>query len=66
MIDKPIIEMTDIELADRIRGTVDYLNDLALSALRRELIVAYRIKSPEHGDTLKPPRIIVSVMTEVA
>lgn len=61
-----LTKLTDAELSSLIRQLVSQLNICAGNATARELIVSYRIKSPEHGNEVKAPRLIVSVMTEVA
>jgi hypothetical protein len=58
--------ITDADLAVCIRTLVKELNNCVQHAAKRELVVAYRIKAPEHGNEVGAPRIIVSVMTEVA
>lgn len=58
--------LSDAELAACIRDHIAELNKLVDSAAQRELIVHYRIKDGQKSDALTNPRIIVSVMTEVA
>lgn len=58
--------VSDFEVAETIRKAIKALNDIVEVAAARELIVAYRIKDGVKTDGLTNPRIIVSVMTEVA
>lgn len=58
--------VSDFEIAQTIRNAIKALNELVEVAAARELIVAYRIKDEVKTDGLTNPRIIVSVMTEVA
>jgi hypothetical protein len=62
----PRDDLTDNELATKMRYNIIELNQLAELAAKRELIVAYRIKEGIKTDGFTNPRIIVSVMTEVA
>lgn len=54
--------LTDGELAGVIRFNVERLNALTEVAAKRELITTYRIKPQDQS----APKLIVSVMTEVA
>lgn len=60
------VELTDAEFAVHIRGMVMALNTAVELAAQRSLIVAYRIKEGQKTDGVVNPRLIVSVMVEVA
>lgn len=58
--------LSDGELAQAMREAVRDLNRASELCQKRELVVTYRIKSPDQNKGHTNPRLVINVMTEVA